>query len=60
MEALSHLAGGFAVAAQPLNLLLALVGVLIGTVVGMLPGVGPINAIAIMIPITFATDLPAS
>ena len=60
MEALGHLAEGFAVAAQPLNLMLAFVGVVIGTVVGMLPGVGPINAIAILIPITFATDLPAA
>jgi len=61
VDALSHLAGGFAVALQPLNLLLALVGVFVGTFVGMLPGIGPINAIAILIPITFATGMePAS
>ncbi len=59
MEAVVHLIDGFSVAVQPLNLALALVGVTIGTVVGMLPGIGPINAIAILIPITFAADLPA-
>lgn len=57
MEALSHLAGGFAIALQPLNLLLAFLGVLVGTFVGMLPGIGPINAIAILIPITFAAGM---
>ena len=48
---------GFAVALQPTNLLLAFLGVLLGTVIGMLPGVGPINAIAILIPVTFALNL---
>lgn len=61
MDALNHLAQGFAIAIQPLNLLLAFIGVLIGTVVGMLPGIGPINAIAILIPLTFAAGIsPAS
>ncbi len=58
MEALGQLLGGFAVALQPLNLLVAFLGVLIGTVVGMLPGIGPINAIAVLIPITFASGMP--
>lgn len=58
MDALIHLAEGFAVAARPLNLVLAFAGVLVGTLVGMLPGIGPINAIAILIPITFAAELP--
>jgi putative tricarboxylic transport membrane protein len=49
--------GGFAVALQPLNLGLALGGVFVGTFVGMLPGIGPINAIAILIPIVFAAGL---
>jgi len=46
------------VAFRPLNLGLAFVGVLVGTVVGMLPGIGPINAIAILIPIVFAAQIP--
>jgi putative tricarboxylic transport membrane protein len=49
---------GFWLAFQPLNLLLALAGALTGTIVGMLPGIGPINAIAILIPFCFSTGLP--
>jgi putative tricarboxylic transport membrane protein len=58
MESLGQLGMGFAVALQPLNLALALGGVLVGTVVGMLPGIGPINAIAILLPLLFAGGLP--
>ncbi|MEX2466341.1 MAG: tripartite tricarboxylate transporter permease [Gemmatimonadota bacterium] len=58
MEALGHLADGFAVALAPLNLSLALGGVVVGTIVGMLPGIGPINAIAMLIPLLFAVGLP--
>jgi len=58
MDSLSHLLSGFTIALQPLNLALAFAGVFVGTMVGMLPGIGPINAIAILIPITFATGLP--
>ena len=41
------------------NLLLVFAGCLAGTLIGMLPGLGPISAIALMIPITYALD-PAS
>ena len=58
MDSLTHLIGGFGIALQPLNVGLALAGVLVGTFVGMLPGIGPINAIAILIPVTFATGMP--
>ncbi len=58
MDALTSLVGGFAVALRPLNLGLAFGGVFVGTFVGMLPGIGPINAIAILIPITFAAGIP--
>ena len=58
MDSLSQLVGGFAIALQPLNLALVFGGVLVGTFVGMLPGIGPINAIAILIPIMFTMDLP--
>lgn len=57
MEVLQLLGDGFAVALQPTNIVLAFIGVLLGTIIGMLPGVGPINAIAILIPITFALNL---
>lgn len=57
MEVFGLLADGFVIALQPTNLFLAFIGVLLGTVIGMLPGVGPINTIAILIPITFALQL---
>jgi putative tricarboxylic transport membrane protein len=57
MEVLTSLLGGFATALEPINLVVAFVGVLLGTIIGMLPGIGPINGIAILIPITFALGL---
>lgn len=58
MEAFSLLLDGFGVALRPLNLVLVFGGVLVGTTVGMLPGIGPINAIAVLLPILFATGIP--
>ena len=49
---------GLALALQPLNVGLATFGAFVGTLVGMLPGIGPINAIAILIPLALALDLP--
>ncbi len=60
MDVLLLLGQGFAVALEPLNIFLAFVGVLLGTIIGMLPGIGPINAIAILIPITFSLGLPVT
>lgn len=40
----------------PFNLMLVLVGCAIGTIIGMLPGLGPISAIALMIPVTYGFD----
>jgi putative tricarboxylic transport membrane protein len=51
---------GFSVAATPMNLLMALAGAFTGTVVGALPGLGPINGVAILLPIAFALKLPAT
>ena len=59
MDILSGLVHGFAVALQPLNLLWCFVGVVLGTVVGVLPGLGPPATIAMLLPLTFADD-PAS
>jgi len=56
MEALSGLAQGLAVAAQPANLLYAFVGVLLGTAVGVLPGIGPALTVALLLPVTFRLD----
>jgi putative tricarboxylic transport membrane protein len=53
MEILSGLMHGFAVALQPANLLWCFVGVVLGTVVGVLPGLGPPATIAMLLPLTF-------
>lgn len=58
MDTLSYLGQGFGVALTPYNLVTALSGTLIGTVVGLLPGLGPINGVALLIPIAFALGLP--
>jgi len=49
---------GFGVALTPTNLLVALLGSFFGTIVGVLPGLGPINGVAMLIPIAFALNLP--
>ena len=59
MDTLQHLAEGFGVALMPMNLLVAAIGALIGTIVGMLPGLGPINGVALLMPLAFALKLPA-
>jgi len=56
METLAALQHGLAVAAQPVNLLFALIGVLLGTAVGVLPGIGPALTVALLLPITFKLD----
>ena len=57
METLGFLAAGFGVALDPTNLALALAGCLIGTVVGALPGLGPVNGVAVLIPLAFTLGL---
>ena len=56
MEILSGLMGGFAVALQPANLMWCFVGVLLGTLVGIMPGLGPPATIAMLLPLTFKMD----
>lgn len=50
---------GFDVALTPLNLGLALCGAILGTFFGALPGIGPINGIAILMPLAYTLGLPA-
>lgn len=52
MDTFQFLANGFAEALQWHNLLFAFVGVLIGTAVGVLPGIGPMSGVALLIPVT--------
>jgi putative tricarboxylic transport membrane protein len=54
MDALTGFAGGLAVAAQPLNLAVMALGVLIGVIAGALPGISFVNAMAISLPFTYA------
>ena len=56
MESLVSLAQGFAVALQPDKLLYALIGVFLGTAVGVLPGIGPALTVALLLPVTFKLD----
>lgn len=58
METLQFLISGFGVALTPGNLWVAAIGALVGTIVGMLPGLGPINGVAILMPLAFAMKLP--
>ncbi|GAA6201360.1 tripartite tricarboxylate transporter permease [Aquicoccus sp. SU-CL01552] len=61
MELLDALGAGFSVALTPTNLLLAFFGCFVGTLIGALPGLGPVNGVAILIPLAFAMKLePAS
>jgi putative tricarboxylic transport membrane protein len=53
LEEISALFNGFAVAMTPFNLLLMLVGVTLGVIIGVLPGLGGANGIAILLPLTF-------
>jgi putative tricarboxylic transport membrane protein len=57
MDALASLAHGFAVALTFQNLFLALVGCFLGTIIGALPGLGPSNGVAILIPLAFSLGL---
>jgi len=55
---LEYLSLGFSVAFTATNLLVAAIGSFIGTIVGVLPGLGPINGVAMLVPIAFAMQLP--
>ncbi len=56
METLTHILNGFAVCMQPINLWYTFIGVLMGTIIGILPGIGPSAGIALLIPITYGMN----
>jgi putative tricarboxylic transport membrane protein len=60
MEILSGLMHGFSVALQPMNLLWCFVGVVLGTVIGVMPGLGPPATIAMLLPLTFLMNPAAA
>jgi len=50
---------GFGIALTPYTVLLALIGCFVGTIIGALPGLGPSNGVALLIPISFSMGLDA-
>jgi putative tricarboxylic transport membrane protein len=56
METLQHIINGFSICLQPVNLMYTFIGVFLGTIVGVLPGIGPSASIALLIPITYGMD----
>ena len=60
MDILGLLWQGFQTAGTPINLLWALLGCTLGTAVGVLPGIGPATAVAMLLPITLKVEPTAS
>ncbi len=60
MDVLGLLGDGFAGALTPANLLWVVVGCLLGTAVGVLPGLGSSMAVALLLPVTFSLDPTAA
>lgn len=56
MDVFADLIYGFSVALSPVNLLYLAIGVLVGMVVGVMPGLGASAGIAILLPLTFSMD----
>jgi putative tricarboxylic transport membrane protein len=53
MEAFHSIALGLGVALQPINLFFCFAGVFVGTLIGVLPGIGPVGTMSLLLPITF-------
>src|SRR5210317_673143 len=60
METLNILLDGFGIALTLDNFILALIGCVLGTIFGALPGLGPANGVAILIPLSFSLGLSAA
>jgi putative tricarboxylic transport membrane protein len=56
MDFFANLALGFSVAFTPFNLVMAAAGVTLGTLIGALPGVGPVSGVALLLPLTFGMN----
>ena len=56
MDFLANLQLGFSVAFTPFNLMMAVAGVMVGILIGALPGVGPPSGVAMLLPLTFGMD----
>jgi putative tricarboxylic transport membrane protein len=53
VDLFANLVLGFGVALTPMNVVLAVAGVIMGTLIGALPGVGPVSGVALLLPLTF-------
>jgi len=60
MDILNNLALGLSVVVVPINILYCFIGVLLGTVIGVLPGIGPLATVAMLLPMTFGLPPTAS
>ena len=60
MDLLNYLGIGFSVALQPVNLFYCFAGVFIGTLIGVLPGIGPVGAMSLLLPTTFKSTPEAA
>lgn len=60
METFGFLMEGMVVAMQPMNILWVTIGGLLGTIIGMLPGLGPATGVAVLLPLTFVMGPTAS
>ncbi|MFC4004534.1 tripartite tricarboxylate transporter permease [Prauserella oleivorans] len=60
MDSFANLLDGFATALTPTNLLVAAIGVVLGTAIGVLPGIGPAMAVALLLPVTYGLDPTAA
>ncbi len=56
MDVINNLLYGFGIALQPWNLLSCFFGVFIGTLIGVLPGIGPVGAMSLLLPVTFGVS----
>ncbi|MDO9525320.1 MAG: tripartite tricarboxylate transporter permease, partial [Gemmobacter sp.] len=60
MDTFGFLLQGLGTAFEPMMLLYALIGVTLGTAVGVLPGIGPALTVALLLPVTYGLDAAGS
>lgn len=60
METIQNLIYGFSVCFHPVNLFHCFIGVVLGTMVGVLPGLGPVASISLLLPFTFKVSSPTA
>lgn len=60
MDILGSLIDGFSITLAPTNLLFAFIGALLGTAIGVLPGLGPAATISLLLPVVYTLESPAT